>query len=338
MKKSLVLVLFYAYTSLAWAQNHHTIYDYDKHKIIECTTQNGMLNGKYTSYYPNGIKKSEGQYANNQRIGTWTVWDSHGTKRMVRVFENALDSKIVNAWDSTGAKTDIVNYNNTAYTSYDKQLGYKKWYPVTEKEVLWSKRLWRYVPRDSAANKALFDEGRLYKVLYKGVHDHTIKCYSDEEFQNVLDAGKLPAFEKTNISGLRIKEEIFYNKTLNLAETRILAIGIESWISDKKSTTLAWFYFPDLRDYLSKQLLPKPLVKDILNLENIFTERYFSSNVYKESNVYDREIVDYNVPAFPLNRNVLRCRPWIMSWNTGLKSKPVCREMFSLFLSSILLE
>ena len=81
---------------------------------------------------------------------------------------------------------------------------------------------------------------------------------------------------------------------MNLAETRILAVGIETLISEKKSTTLAWFYFPDLRDYLAKQLLAKPLGKDILNLENIFTERYFSSNVYKESNVYDREIADYN--------------------------------------------
>jgi antitoxin component YwqK of YwqJK toxin-antitoxin module len=294
MKKSLVLVLFFAYTSMAWAQNHHTIYDYDKHKIIECTTQNGMLNGKYTSYYPNGIKKSEGQYADNQRVGTWTVWDSHGNKRIERVFENALDSKIVNAWDSLGAKIDIVNYNNTAYTSYDKQLGYKKWYPVTEKEILWSHRLWRFVPSDSAVNKTLFDEGRLYKILYKGIQDHSITCYADEEFRTEMDAGKFPPFEKTNIKGLRIKEDVFYNKTTNLAEIRILAIGIESLISEKKSTTLAWFYFPDLRDYLANQLLPKSLGKDIRSFENIFTERYFSSNVYKESNVYDREIADYN--------------------------------------------
>jgi antitoxin component YwqK of YwqJK toxin-antitoxin module len=293
MKKSFVLVLFIAYTSMAWAQHHHTIYDYDKHKIIECTTQNGMLNGKYVSYYTNGIKKSEGQYADNQRTGTWTVWDSHGNKRIERVFENALDSKIVNAWDSTGAKIDIVNYNNTAYTSYDKQLGYKKWYPITEKEVLWSKRLWRFVPRDSAVNNTLFDEGLLYKTLYKGIQDHSIKCYTDEEFKNVMDADKLPLYDKTNITGLRIKEDVFYNKTMNRAEIRILAIGIESLISDKKSTTLGWFYFPDLRDYLANQLLPKSLGKDIRSLENIFTERYFSSNVYKESNVYNREIADY---------------------------------------------
>ena len=202
MKKSFVLALFIAYAGMAWAQNHFTIFDTEKHKIIECTFQNGMLNGNYVSYYPNGnCKKSEGQYANNQRKGTWTVWDSHGTKRMVRVFENALDSKIVNAWDSTGAKTDIVNYNNTAYTSYDQQLGYKQWYPVTEREKRISKRLWRFVPRDSTVNKTLFDEGWLYKILYKGIQDHSIKCYSDEEFQNVLDAEKLPPFEKNKHFG-----------------------------------------------------------------------------------------------------------------------------------------
>jgi antitoxin component YwqK of YwqJK toxin-antitoxin module len=295
MKKSFVLAFCLAYASLVWAQNHFTIFDTEKHKIIECTFQNGMLNGKYVSYYPDGVKKSEGQYANNQRTGTWMVWDIHGKKRIERVFENALDSKIVNAWDSTRAKTDIVNYNNSAYASYDQKRGYKPWYPITEKEVLWARRLWRFVPRDSAVNKTLFDEGLLYKILYKGVQDQSIKCYADEEFQNVLDAGKLPPFEKTNISGLRIKEEIFYNKTINLAETRILAIGIESWINDKKSTTLAWFYFPDLRDYLAKQLLPKPLGKDILNLENIFSERYFSSNVYKESNLNNYEIADYEL-------------------------------------------
>ena len=293
MKKLILIIWVLAVSINCKAQQHYTIRDVDGKKVIECTFQNGMLNGKYISYYPNGIKKSEGQYVNNQRQGIWSVWDAHGKKRVERDFRDAFTFTTVNAWDSMGMILTIAPQNNAPYNIYDQKLGYKPWYPITEKEVGFSKRLWRTASPDSAVNKTIFENGRLYKALLKGLKDQSIKCYTDDECQHAMDAGKLPAYEKTNISALRIKEDVFYNKTTRLAEIRIIGIGFESKTGENKSTTLCWFYFPDIRDFLAKQMLPGPLGKDILNLENIFTERYFSSSVYKESNVFDREIADY---------------------------------------------
>jgi hypothetical protein len=99
-------------------------------------------------------------------------------------------------------------------------------------------------------------------------------------------------YEKVNITGIRIKEDAFYNLTTNLVETRIIALAFVGMI-DGKPADLGWFYFPGIRDLLAKKPLPDPLTPDLQNLENVFTERFFSSSVYKESNVWDRSITDY---------------------------------------------
>jgi antitoxin component YwqK of YwqJK toxin-antitoxin module len=49
-----------------------------------------MLNGKYVSFYPNGVKKSEGSFQFNNRIGEWVVWDSTGKLRVKRLYTNPL--------------------------------------------------------------------------------------------------------------------------------------------------------------------------------------------------------------------------------------------------------
>lgn len=53
---------------------------------IQCTFESNVyaqqrLEGKYTSFFENGQKESEGIYKNSERTGTWNYWYENGQKR-----------------------------------------------------------------------------------------------------------------------------------------------------------------------------------------------------------------------------------------------------------------
>ena len=62
----------------------------------------------------------------------------------------------------------------------------------------------------------------------------------------------------------------------------------------KYEQPMFWVYYPELRKVLARQEAFNPLNDATrMSWEDIFEMRYFSSYIYKESNVYDRRIQDY---------------------------------------------
>ncbi|MBO4738386.1 MAG: hypothetical protein J5606_02365 [Bacteroidales bacterium] len=49
-------------------------------KNSEGTYKNGLLEGKYTVWYPNGVVFYKGHYTNGQKTGTWLFYDSLGVQ------------------------------------------------------------------------------------------------------------------------------------------------------------------------------------------------------------------------------------------------------------------
>jgi antitoxin component YwqK of YwqJK toxin-antitoxin module len=47
----------------------------------------GIKDGKTTSWYPNGVKRFEGFYKNDKRYGKWSFWDEEGNLIQEEVFE-----------------------------------------------------------------------------------------------------------------------------------------------------------------------------------------------------------------------------------------------------------
>ena len=45
--------------------------------------------------FTNGLKKAEGTYLNNQKIGTWNIWDTTGKLISQREYKNSFDFKII---------------------------------------------------------------------------------------------------------------------------------------------------------------------------------------------------------------------------------------------------
>ena len=292
MFKRLMPLVLLMYAAFSFAQQKHAIY-YPGGKIhVTYQTKNGLLNGMYTCYYENGTKKAEGSYLDNQRKGTWKVWDENGTERSERYYENSYNSKIITISDTAGVTYRVKRLPNSKYNTVDPALGYVPYYPVTEKEVAWAKRCWREISDDSAVNKPLFDDNRLYKLLFEGIRTNGIAVYSDDGFEHALTYDSIKEFENANVSTYRIKEDFFYNSAMNNSEYRI--IGLCPVVKKSgKSKPLFWLYYPDIRGLLAK-LKPETIINDnITNYESIFFNRYFHSIIYKEGNVYDREIKDY---------------------------------------------
>lgn len=292
MFKRLLPLSLLMYAAISFAQQKHDIYYPGGKTHVTYQTKNGLLNGMYTCYYENGQKKAEGSYLDNQRKGTWKVWDEKGTERSERYYENSYNSKIIAITDTTGVTYKVKRLPNTKYITVDPALGYVPYYPLTEKEVAWAKRLWREISDDSAVNKPLFDDNRLFKLLFEGIRNNTITAYSDDEFRYPLTYDSIKEFENLNIPAYRIKEDFYYNSTLNNSEYRI--IGLCPVVKKSgKSKPLFWLYFPDIRGFLAK-IKPEIIISDdITNYESVFFYRYFHGIIYKEGNVYDREIKDY---------------------------------------------
>lgn len=62
-------------------------------KILETYLINGLINGKYREWYPNGVLKYEGNFINGKREGMFYTWHPNGKiKNEMKYVNNVLDS------------------------------------------------------------------------------------------------------------------------------------------------------------------------------------------------------------------------------------------------------
>lgn len=260
---------------------------------IQYDYENGYFNGVFITWHKNGIKKSEGNYLHNQKIGPWSIWDSTGLILMKREYKNSFDFKIIEGYTENGNKADyseIKKYNLTHNSD-----GYITYPVLKEKDIIWSKRIWRII-EPSEINSIFFNDNNLFNMLKETIiTDKNISVFSPSSDEMKTELTKVKVNEIFNNSELKIesfklKEDCFYNKEMQMIETRIIAIcpvlvnGID----------LFWLYYPNLRTSLAKNKID--IYNNSINIksfEDLFFYRQFSSMIYKESNVYDRKISDY---------------------------------------------
>lgn len=259
-------------------------------RMYSCSyeTCHGKTDGHYISYFKNGTKKAEGDFENNYRIGKWTVWDSTGHMVLQREYENPFFFKCLYPKPQTNVP-DSSQYR----IQYNKE-GYIDYFKLKEEMVVWSKRLWRFVPESK--NLLNFDNGRLFQNFQKNIQNKNIIAYSvaDDEFKTALTSDQIPS-SNLRIIGFKIKEDAFTDNIRKVLETRIIGICPVVINTVKKDTSdLYWLYYPELRPILAKEKLEaKFITPKIKSFDDLFFFRNFSSSIYKESNVYNRSIADY---------------------------------------------
>lgn len=135
-------------------------------------------------------------------------------------------------------------------------------------------------------------EAKLSSVDSSGT---TIDAETGEEIRAVIRND----VNSENITQYQIKEDWFYDKQRSVLDVRIIGLLVLKAKTDPNGeylgeSPLFWVYFPEIRNDLAKQeVYMRHNDAERRTLEDIFWKRMFSSYIIKESNVYDRLIIDY---------------------------------------------
>jgi hypothetical protein len=310
MKKTLLIIISICIVSSLFSQTEKHHYK-DLNKTVDYETKNGMLWGSYTSYYPDGIKKAEGRIEGGYKIGKWTIWDTTGAIKVQRIYKNPLEYENIIFKITMKDSVDIYFPNNKRVENYkfgsnkDYKIEYNKdgfidWSNLAWKDLFYKKRVWRTIYKEN--NNLFFDNNRLVNCLYKEIINKNITAYKPNKDDELIDS--IPPNEfvekfdtnKIKIIGFKIKEDNFFDASRVLSEYRVIGICPIGVIKGQTPDTvnLFWVYYPYTRKYLAKvKVTAKDVPSYINTLDDVFFYRYFASTIYKESNVFNREIKDY---------------------------------------------
>jgi len=199
---------------------------------------------------------------------------------------------------------------------------------IREGDLFWQKRVWRVIDLSEKMNKPFsYPEEPFIRILLEGAKSGDITVYStlDDKFTEALspeDAASIGSSVDTiilfdeetyeekieivpnelnpeDVRRYRLKEDWFFDSESSTLQVRILGIAPLKEVYDDNDNflyeqPLFWAYYPDMRENLARKGTFNPFNDAIrMSWEDIFEMRFFSSYIYKESNVYDRRIKDY---------------------------------------------
>ena len=199
---------------------------------------------------------------------------------------------------------------------------------IREADVFWEKRIWRVIDvREKMNLPFVYPERYFFSILMDAALEGEITVYSteDDKFSIPLTPDEVASkgasidtittfdpetyeeqievvrneLNPEDIKRFRLKEIWFFDQESSTMQVRILGIAPLYDVTDDNGNFLYenpmfWVYYPDARQILARErVFNAGNDASPLSWQDIMEMRYFSSYIYKESNVYDRRLIGY---------------------------------------------
>ncbi|MCB9264960.1 MAG: gliding motility protein GldN [Lewinellaceae bacterium] len=199
---------------------------------------------------------------------------------------------------------------------------------IREADIFWEKRIWRVIDvREKMNLPFAYPERPFFTILMDAAEAGEITVYSteDDKFSIPLTPDEVASmgasvdtiatvdpetYEETyqivrnevnpqDVKRFRIKEIWFFDEETSTLQVRILGIAplIEEYDDNgnfKYERPMFWVYYPEAREVLARErVFNVGNDNSPMTFEDLFEMRFFSSYIYKESNVFDRRLEDY---------------------------------------------
>lgn len=279
MRTLLAIVVFFSVYCLGYAQR--TEVNEGSFYVEKVTYQDGLKNGPYSLKNLRTNDELHGNYEHNQKNGVWT-WNMSDGKTVNIDYENSLTVKELITIQKDGVKNKQAPKRPYSIT---KENGMIKYPAISDEEIIVSKESLEFIPLNDN-NSALFDNLEILDFMKTGYAEGTLKLYNNWKLASSYDGN----FEGDALAGLKIRRlNYFSDKTLSV-ESRIIAI-CPVVKDENKLSNLAWVYFPDIRQHLSKQKTSTPnseikTIDDLLFYEG-FESFYYADNADVEETKID---------------------------------------------------
>ena len=197
-----------------------------------------------------------------------------------------------------------------------------------EADIFWKKRIWRIIDvREKMNLPFAYPKRPFVSILLEAINNREkpLRIFADEEFKTRLDTSAVngllykidtvmvtdpvtyeqkPQVIRSDVNitedvqRIRVKEIWFFDKESSTMQVRILGIApvlpVKTSTGDKVGeNVIFWIYYPDAREMLAKEKIFNDQNDGApMTWEDVFEMRYFSSYIYKASNVKDLRLQD----------------------------------------------
>jgi len=199
--------------------------------------------------------------------------------------------------------------------------------PLREADIFWERRIWRIIDTREKMNQTfVYPQSPFFKILETAALNGDVTLYSPEndKFSHPMNETEVEQIFYTtdtveifnpitydpeiqvvtstlnweDVKRFRVKEVWYFDESTSTLKVRILGIAplINVYNDDgsfRHEKAMFWAYYPDLRERLARE---KAYVvgNDAAQTtwDDLFEMRYFSSYIYKASNIRDDRLQD----------------------------------------------
>ncbi len=201
--------------------------------------------------------------------------------------------------------------------------------PIREADIMWEKRIWRVIDTREKINLPFrYPKKMFFNLLVESITKNNLTAYEindNEDFsepltteevnQKLYEVDTFVSFDPItyketieivhndmnpeDITRFRLKEVWFFDEQTSTLNVRILGIAPLKEEFDEQGNFLYeipmfWIYYPDARELFAREtVFNGGNDHQQMSWTDLFEMRQFSSYIYKESNVFDRQIQHY---------------------------------------------